>query len=295
MTHWASAHWPLLGSTRPFGDIALLRHFPSLAWNARQPWHAAMHMEQILVHMRIPWRLFDTLSAEVLSGMRTLLLPDVESLSDGELNLLQSCAQGGGRLFFTSRTGTHDEFRRRRPCPAILSWLPEFDRSRGAEDWFSWYKEDFSESEEAGDHPTGEPWIRPFGKGCLGYWPQIGAGNPPCLANSSLKPEEWKLSPEAPAIKKFLRDLHGPFRFEVNGPDSLLTNTALHADTGEILLHLIQVDTDAAPIDLVICGVNDSENVRLLSPDVVPPKLQRMHDGLHLLGLNRYAIIVFSS
>lgn len=292
MAHWAEAHQALLGSTRPFGDIALLRHFPSLAWNGRHPWHAAMHMEQVLVHMRVPWRLFDSVSHDTLAQVQTLVLPDMESLSNDDLALLRDWVRGGGRLFFTGRTGTHDEFRRRRPRPAILSWFPEFDRPRSAEDWFSWCKEDFSESEEQGDRLKEEPWVRPFGEGRLGYWPQIVGSNACCLVNSWLKPENWALPSEAPAMEKFLRGLHGPFRFEVDGPASLLTNTAIHKETGEILLHLIQVDTDAAPPDLTIRGVEG--RARVFSPDAAPPVLEHRDGHLRLSGLNRYAIVVFS-
>lgn len=294
MAHWAEAHYPLLGSTHPYGEIALVRHFPSLAWNGRHPWYSAMYLEQILVHMHVPWRMFDTISHDKLAQVQTVILPDVESVSDDELELLREWVRSGGRLFFTARTGTHDEFRRRRVRPAILSWLSESDRPRGAEDWFSWYEEDYYEMEESHGRIKEEPWVRPCDKGRLGYWPQIGDENPRDLTNSWLKPEEWTLPPEAPAIKKFLRELHGPFRFDVDGPASLLTNAAIHTESGEILLHLIQVDTEAPPIDLVIRGEQDHKAVRILCPDVESPKLKRMPDGLHVIGLHRYAIIVFS-
>lgn len=291
LTTWAEAHRPLLGATRPFGEIALLRHFPSLAWNGRDPWHGAMGLEQILVRMHVPWRMFDHISRTALDQVRTLLLADMESLADDELAILRDWVQSGGRLFFTGRTGTHDEFRRRRPRPAILSWLPEHDLPGNAVRWYAWCKEDFSEDDVQDGGLKGEPWMQPYGEGRLGYWPRIGNGDAPGLLDSYVKAEDWVAPSNADEIEKFIRKLHGSFQFEVEGPSSLLTETAIHAVTGETLLHLIQVDGNAAPIDLAIHRAGEGD-VRIFSPDPVPPVFERRGNTLHLRGLNRYAVVI---
>lgn len=294
LTAWAETHKPLLGTTRPFGEIALLRHFQSLAWNGREPWYGAMSLEQILVRMHVPWRMFDRLSSKMLNEVRTLLLADMESLSNDELDMLHEWVCSGGRLFFTGRTGTHDEFRRRRPHSSILSWLPGHDQQDDAVHWYAWCKEDFSEDEVRDGGLKGEPWQEPCGEGCLGYWPRIKSRNAPCLLNSYMKPEDWVAPPDAAEIEKFIRDLHGPFQFEVDGPSSLLTETTVHADTGEILLHLIQADGEASPVDLTVHHTGEHCSFRVLSPDTTPPRLEHDNNTLQLRGLARYAVIAFS-
>lgn len=295
MTRWARDHWALLGQTRPYGEIALLRHFPSLAWNGREPWHAAMGIEQILVRMRVPWRMLDRLTKEVLSGIRTLLLPDMESLADAELSLLCEWVRQGGRLFFTGRSGTHDEFRRRRSHPAIPAWLPGGDVPVSALHWHTWYKEDFSEEETRAGGFKGESWIEPLGSGLLGYWPRIGEGHATCLVNSYIRPEEWVAPSNADAIETFIRELHGPFDIEVEGPSSLLVEVTRCETTGEILIHLIQVDPSVSSTDVTIHWQDRGAQFRwVLTPEGSPPRVQHEDTSMRVFGIDRYAIVGIS-
>lgn len=292
LTHWAGEHQALLRETRPHGSLALLRHFPSLAWNGREPWVAAGILERLLLQMHVPWRMLDRISEDALRDIQTLLLPDAESLSDRELDILRDWTRGGGRLFFTGRSGTHNEFRRRRPRAAILSWTPERSQPADAARWYSWCREDFSEGRMLDGGLKGEPWIEDFGSGKLGYWPTLCPPDAPSLITHYV--EEFAMPENSSDLEAFIRNLHGPFSLEVHGPPSILMESATHIPTGDILLHVLQTDIDAPPINLDIHCQDRKGTLRVISPDSAPPRLERRGETLALLSLARYAVLIFS-
>ncbi len=117
---WVKDHWKLFKNTRPAGEIALLRHQPSLAWNSRSPWWTAMACEQLLVQMQIPWRMFDRLDTAAIAEVKTLLVPEAVCLSDAEIATLGSWVRAGGNVLVTSGTASHNEhFRRAQPIPSL--------------------------------------------------------------------------------------------------------------------------------------------------------------------------------
>ncbi len=294
---WAQQNWALVGNTKPAAEIALIRHHSSLAWNARAPWLSAMSLEQLLIRMKVPWRLFDQITFENLRQVRTILLPDAESLSDDEIKILHSWVRQGGRLFFTRKTGTHDEFRRRRPKNALLEWsglLSIADTSENpAMNWFEWSKEDFTEFDlEEAKTTDLPPQIVDLGSGLLGYWPTIRVPFEGCVITKWIKAEHLKCPQQSDQIEAFIRQLHGAFSFEIQGPPSLLIECSLQPSTSETLIHLIQTDIQSAPIDVAIDRATGGWNkYRLLTPDVIAPTLSVEGTVLHCKNLHRYAII----
>jgi hypothetical protein len=286
-THWAREHWRTLSGTSPVGEIALMRHQRSLAFNCDQPWISAIAMEQLLIRMRVPWRIFDTLDESQLSQIRTLLLPDAESLADEEIELLKDWVQRGGNLFITERTGTHNEYRRRRSQHVFMP------RETDARDWFAWMSHDHVEIESVAQE-TGECGeILHQGKGRLGYWPVL---RPPFEGiNCWFVPTKERRPPaNAEQVEAFLRELHGSFDYEVHGDDSLLTDTAVQPRTGEYLLHIIRTDTKPGVANVTIARRGKWPELRVLSPDLEPPQITMNDDTLQLRNLQRYAVVVMS-
>lgn len=186
------------------------------------------------------------------------------------------------------------------PRHGILHWNLDSDEIREeAKSWYVWSEQDFTEfrvSDEAGNTDGGlesTPDIRPHGKGLLGYWPHINVPGKRCLANSFMQPEELLPPENAKEIRDFLNRLHGPFEVEIQAPPSLLVESAWRPETGETLLHLVHTDASAGPIDVTLNHRNAWNNLEVLSPDPLPPRVEESASILRLSSLSRYAVLKF--
>lgn len=280
---WMQAHWSLLARTVPWGEIALIRHPESLAWNNGKPAASARAMEQLLVHMQVPWRMFNTIDATLLRQVKTAILPDAECLSDAEIARLKSWVRRGGRLFLTGGTATHDENRRRRPRHGFVSVqgqggipAPENGLSP-AQQWHHWLRNDFTEFATTDSIlPGWKPLIHPYGQGAIGLWPTVA---------------------ETPSsdLENFLAKLHGPKNLSIQGSPSLLVECNQEPTSGKILLHLIRTEGKAGTCAVTVRHALGWKYLQVLSPDARPPLLRRKGRTLHLSRLSRYALVVFSS
>jgi len=295
---WVQDHWPLLGRNRPLGDLALVRHHESMAWNAREPWWAPMGFEQLLTAMKVPWRLFDRLEAAPMAQVRTLVLPEAESLSDEELVLLRGWVENGGNLLVTGRTATHDGSRRRRPANGILSWLPDY-RVPGPTEWLRWAIEDGCEVDYEFEEENGErsPRIVKVGRGRLGIWPELqwpqslrDLGGE-CYGLQCIRPRDLTPPLEEQQLAAFVRELHGEFPVEVEGPASLLVEYSQQPKTGEWLIHLIDCGATAQTAPVTLRRRGGWSGVRLLTPDDTPVTHIVEGDNLRLRGLPVYTVV----
>jgi len=288
---WMLENRRVLADTVPSGDIALIRHTESLAWNSGKPSSSARSVEQLLVRMQIPWRMFDTIEMHRLQKVRTAILPDTECLSDSEIELLNSWVLGGGRLFFTAGTATHNENRRRRPRNGILEHVRDFPPHHSglspAQEWCHWLRNDFTEFETSDSIlPGWKPVIHSHGKGLLGLWPEIAAASPETPGTPARTTD---------ALEAFLRKLHGPMRIQVQAPPSLLVESNHQPATAETLVHLVRTDSGSRPISVSIRNTSGWKGYRVLSPDRRPPVVQIIGKTLRLSRLSRYAVVAFPS
>ncbi|MEX0776331.1 MAG: hypothetical protein WD042_11555 [Phycisphaeraceae bacterium] len=300
LSQWVQQHWSLLGNTQPMGDLGLVRHQPSLAWNGHQPWEAVVGLEALLTRMHVPWRLFDRVDHPGLNDVQSLLLAEVESLSDVELHRLKMWVEAGGRLFFTTRTGRYDQERRRRPRHPIFDWVDTWrsvnDRI-GPEDWFAWLHEDVMALRELGldaldDWPRDLPSVATLGNGRLGWWPSIRSREP--MLPHRVRPCDLQPPADAEALQQAIESLHGPFTVRVEGPPQLLAEFNRPADGNGRLIHLVRVNDDAdAAVDATVHFQDDQPNrgVVCLSPDEKPPQVTCDKATIHLTRLHRYAVL----
>jgi len=278
---WVRDRWVRLGGTLPAGDTALLWHGSSMAWNSVHPYRALHAMSDALVAWKIPYRVVGGLDAESLRGVRTLILADMECLSDGELDALMDWVREGGRLFFTRRSATHDENRLRRPENGIRARVPGF----AAEDaacapelrWYSWMPDDFPEYpvEEYSGKLHLKPALRLHGGGVVGFWPR------------DPDPSDRE------GLGAFLEELHGPRTVRIRGPERLYVSmTGRHA-TGELFVHLINALPARGPIDVDIEVAPGSLRLsgEAASPDGAPPAVTASASGVAVRGLACYVVV----
>lgn len=293
--HWAEQHRSLFVGLQPSGEIALLRHAPSLAWNSGRPHLVLGAFEHLLLRMQIPWRCLDSIALEVLKGVRTLLIPEAECLSDQELATLRVWVEEGGRLFFTSNTGAYNERRRRRTENVFSAWRGE-ECLADATDWRRWCMADFVEIDTSGEFEESDrkPAIHAFGDGFLGLWPNIRLTGKQDMKSCHLRQADLIPSQEAIEIEAFLRRLHGSFDVAVRGPENLVVECNRQPATGELLLHLVRTGEDEETCALEIECRGNWKRFRISTPDVLPPTARMVGDKIVVSGLERYAVVVFS-
>lgn len=125
----------LFHETELIADVTLMRSFPTLINNSHMPNLIACVVEQDLIEARIPWV---TVSDEVLDdfkGVRVLLLPEVECVSEWMAERLMEFVRGGGGLVMTGNTARYDEWRRTRPQPIPARLLGEDDWPKRTRRW----------------------------------------------------------------------------------------------------------------------------------------------------------------
>ena len=277
LTGWAAERWSLLSHTRPWGEMGLLRHHETLAWNAGKPWEALATFQTLLADQRIGWRFFDGVNHPGLAEVRTLIAADVECLSDEELARLRQWVEAGGRLLVTRRTGRCDLDRRCRRVHPIQSWVRAWQSraDSGPADWFHWVSDDAAPwMAEQTDADAAKPEIAALGQGAIGWWP----GNLP------KEPTD--------ALLAFVRQLHGPFAVQVEGPPQVTAEFNLTRD-GRRLVHLIRVDDSDQAVNAVVrlASPVPSNAFRVLSPDAAPPRVAVDGHSLIVTGLDRYAVL----
>ncbi|MCC7350273.1 MAG: beta-galactosidase [Phycisphaerales bacterium] len=296
---WVRRHWNLLGNARPLGEIALVRHQPSLAWNGRQPWQAVVAFEALLdQRLRVPWRLFNAINHPGLNEVRTLLLPDAECLSQSELDCLHAWVKAGGRLLFTTRTARYDQDRRRRPRHPLLDWSAawrDINNANGPETWFNWLNEEGGEFGKS-DSPDADAWpqtpaISQLGEGRLGWWPALQYNTP--ITPHHCRPQDLLPPIDTEGIEQFIVDLHGPFSLRVDGPPQLLTEFGCPSRQQGRLIHLIRTNDSDQPISATIHVDRPlaSEQIACLSPDDQPPRLDITDNVIRIDALKRYAVL----
>jgi hypothetical protein len=107
--HEQNAHYR---DTQPVADVAILRSFPSLAYDSRGPQLQTTLLEQFLIQYKIPFEIITDQDLSHLGRYRAVLLADQDSLSDDEVRLLTDYVQKGGGLVATGNTSLYTEWHR---------------------------------------------------------------------------------------------------------------------------------------------------------------------------------------
>lgn len=102
-------------------SIAVLRSYASITYNNANAGLSAILVEQTLIQAKIPFRLIaDEHLAELSPATcKVLILPDVECLSDTQLQIIGRYVAAGGGLIATEQSGLYDAWRRLRMEPGL--------------------------------------------------------------------------------------------------------------------------------------------------------------------------------
>ncbi len=246
-------------ATQVVADVALLRSFPSMAYNSLGPHLETTLMEQVLIQHKIPFHIiFDQQLAD-LSRYRALILANQESLSDRALERIREYVRNGGGLLAAGHTSLYNDWRRTRADYGLADVLNMRVSPDGA-------------LPAAGRGS--------FGTGRVAYVPAvIPEVEPPApesgvtVGGGGFTNKYWKLPKNAAEILSAIRHVAGaPFAVEFDrAPLTTVMELADKKDGSERILHWLNYKrntvTKPAKVTVAVPQAKRVTKVELLSPD----------------------------
>ena len=101
--------------TANVADVAILRSYPSMAYNNYTTHQSTILFEQTLIQHNIPFDIIFDKHLDDLSKYSVLVLANQESLSSKALDQINRYVRAGGGLVATGLSSLFDDWRRRRP------------------------------------------------------------------------------------------------------------------------------------------------------------------------------------
>lgn len=245
--------------TRVVADVALLRSFPSMAYDSLRPHLETTLMEQLLIQYKIPFEyVFDQNLGE-LSKYRAVILANQESLSDRAVEQIREYVRRGGGLLATGRTSLYNDWRRVRKDYGLADVLNLHVSPDGS-----------TPSETRGS----------FGQGRVAYLPAvIPAGAVPDLGPDSsigaggFGSRYWRLPRNSKQILAAIRYVTGaPFSVEFKkAPLTTVMELTEKKDSSARILHWVNYNlgwaAKATRVTVELPKGGKVAAVELLSPD----------------------------
>jgi hypothetical protein len=254
----------LLRDCRPAADVAVLRSFPSLAFNSYATHREVMLAEQALIQAAVPFDiLFDDDLAN-LSKYKVLVLADQESISDRQLEAIRNYVRNGGGLVATANSGAYDDWRRQR-------------------------------------EGSGLPTPGQFGKGRAAYIAKLTPAIP-IPAKTSMTVKYWAPPRNAAEFLKAVRWAAGEkLDWEIQAPPFVAAEVYHQPGRNRYILHLVNYNCWKQPtvndIPVTIRAGNAGSRLTVYSPDeatVTTLQAERVPGGFRftLPKLGIYSIVV---
>jgi hypothetical protein len=244
--------------------------------------------------MKAAWTILNRID-ESMNGIKTLLLADVECLSNSEIAILLNWVQAGGNLFFTANSATHNEYRRRRPCNPLRQCSQSLQHRCDSMDpfaWYDWMQEDYIELESI-DTSSKDAYsrIEIYGKGKLGFWSHIKSNGKPQNSSTFMMPDDITLPHDHLKLSKFILHLNGEFELTIQAPVPIVANTTAAPD-GRKFIHLINLD--AKNNNAKISLKNKIESVSIHSPDEKTASMKISHNKIDVVNIQTYVVVEIS-
>lgn len=257
-------NFDLYRSVESVADVALLYSFASMGFNSGRPNVSFMLASQMLIQGPFLFDIIFDQHLNDLSKYRVLFLADQESLSDAQIQQIQSFVRRGGGLVATGHSSLYTERRERRPDFGLKDCF-----GVSAPAWLG------SEMEEP-DVPGG-PIQNRLGQGKVTYIPAI---TPTTMKAAHLGPGRkqhyWNLAANNDQLRSgVLTAMNGvPSVRLTNVPSPYVTVELLHQPaSGRLVLHLLNYDHVRTPelrevaVELTLPSGRLAKSVRGLSPD----------------------------
>jgi len=273
-------------SGRHLADAGVYYSTRSLAFSMAAPHLALVLAQQALIQTRVPFNYIFAEEVDRLQEYRTVVLPEVECLSDAEISALAEYARRGGGLVIVGATGSCDPWRRLRATNVLaealgLAWKP------GA----------------------GGGWTAEIGLGRVAYLPRLSlmAGSAETrgsrgewvedFAKGSVHGEAmWRGPREITDLMAMIRWTARDLTVEVLAPHGVIAEFIRQAES-RLLIHLVNFDlrNDVAGVE-IRCRGYAGQSAAALTPDEGGVQLSSRSDNkdlvIRLQSLRRYAVVI---
>jgi hypothetical protein len=165
-------------------NVAVYRSYASLSYNNADVQLCTVLAEQALIQASVPFDLVFDDGLGDLSKYKVLVLPNVECLSDAQIQTLHGFVDRGGSLVVIGQTGLYDEWRRVRVAPGLDGLVDHQVMADG-----------YQESVTATAATAGTSSRKRIGRGRVAYLPALEFDGPlPAVRpNFAILNEYWKL------------------------------------------------------------------------------------------------------
>lgn len=288
------------GNTRSIADVAILRNFPSLAYNNYSTHQSTVLFEQVLIQCKIPFDIIFDEHLKDLSKYSVLILANQECLTDEQLELIREFVRQGGGLVATENSSLYDDWRREREAFGLKDLFgverPSYIKITRIQDGGALEAIQTFESRQEGNTIRSQ-----FGKGKVAYIPSIE----PSLqrpATTTMRSRYWKLPVNYTEMADAVKWAAGKeFSIDVKAP--LTVTMELTEQEGKMMLHLINYNLEKEKlvknigVSLKIPDGKQIKELLLLSPDrdKTEPLVYKVRDGradFTIPGLEAYDLIV---
>ena len=248
----------LYGERPIYADVAVLRSWPSMAYNSANWSHGPFVCEQGLWQARIPFGIIFDRNLNDLSAHRVILLANQDALSEDAVARIRSFVESGGGLVPTGATGRLDDWRRVRERNAL--------------------------TEAFGLAMDRKPERAAVGRGRVVYLPELlpaagvttdDTGRERGHAGTAIPPGNWK------AVETALRwAAGGSFRFSVRAPGTVAAEFREGPTAADRVVHLLNFADKPVRGQIRVQMEDDGHDwsLELDSPDPLPrlvPSLTR--------------------
>jgi hypothetical protein len=246
--------------------VAVLRSYASITYNNASAGLSALLVEQALIQAKIPFRLMSDEHLAKLSPATcgVLILPDVECLSDEQLQAIQRYVAAGGGLVATEQSGLYDAWRRIRVEPGLKNVIDGQPSAHGRN----------KQADRAIDE--GHPRRKTVGYGRAVYIPTLEFDGllPPDQPYFTLGTEFWKRPKNWQDVVDSVVWASGEkLPISVTAPDFIAMNLLEQTEKHRRIIHLVNYDPETNPsvADIAIrCATPNGRPataVRFFAPD----------------------------
>lgn len=223
--------------TEDLASIAVLRSYASITYNNASAGLSAILVEQTLIQAKIPFRLIaDEHLAELSpTACKALILPNVECLSDAQLQIIQRYVAAGGGLIATEQSGLYDPWHRLRIEPGLRDLMDGQSTAHR-----------HLESSAA----VAKPHRKVIGGSRTVYIPilEFDGPLPPDQPYFTLGPEFWRRPKNWQDLIDAISWITGDeLPISVSAPDFVAVNLLEQASKQRRILHLVNYSTEKHP------------------------------------------------